>query len=545
MRSFDLRQEIESWFKGTTTTNTIPSTKRTDIILSARSPSPLNRKSDFKINEFSSADYYMDTTDSKIHSESNSTNDISKTTSNGICKAISSSIKINDISHTNRCISPNEIKTQIQSVPSTPEKNHNNNIQRIKNGCIDSMDSASLSFREINEIPKSPHLSKDFSPNGERLRSSIRFRRQERMQKQRSLRSMANRLSQPISWDIGGENTNTSNENETIERIPNYFNSSKMPFSYSNDVMPEERRKSKPYGEKGFIIQMNDGALTLNDVKDLNNCYSDDFDSSCDTSLNYIDPDSIHTTIELDAIPIIIPNNLLKSPIKTISFDTTLRRIDEPIKYSLDGVRENLNKCKSKLDALEIVETKIGKKKSIKPKSKVPKVSLNDVFAQHSDKQRQSSTVCYARLHPLSSPALNSRSIISKKSPDSPPKAITQKSLDPSMKSNGNKNYYKNTQSYNEKINDSLNDRHLRLPPTNGKLDERKPTKKPNISSCSRSDQSIEMVTTKPPAPNSHKKRSDGNKSSTIRNNDNSNNINGKQKKINSNLHSAPTHKRL
>lgn len=552
MRSTDLRQEIEN-FKVSTTTNTSPSIKRADVRLSSRSPSPLNKKSDFKINEFPSAEC-MDTTDSKIHSESNSTNDVSKTRSNGISKAISSSSKINcnshddnnHNSHTSRCISPNEIKTQIQTVPSTPINNHNTEgNQRIKHECIEPMDE-SLSFREINEIPKSPHLSKDFSPNGERLRSSIRFRRQERMQKQRSLRSLANKLlSQQNSWDSGGEN-NTPNENETIERIPNYFNYSKMPFSCSNDEMHEERRKSKPYGEKGFIIQLNDGALTLNDVKDLNNCYSDDFDSSCDTSLNYIDPDSLSTTTELDAMPMMIPNNL-KLPMKTISFDTTLLEIDEPIKYSLDEVRENLNKCRSKLDALEIVDTKIGMKKLIKPKSKVPKVSLNDVFV-NSDKHRQSNeskpASVFTRLHPLSSPALNSRSSIPKKSPDSPPKAIPTKRESP-LKSNGAKNYSKNTMSFVEKINDGLNDRHLRLP-QNAKLDDRKSIKKPNNNaksnnSYSRLDQSMELLTAKPPAPNSHKKRSDGNKSSTNRNNDN---LNGKQKKTN-NLHSSPTHKRL
>lgn len=556
-RSSDLRQEIDN-FKGTTTTNTSPSLKRTDVKLSSRSPSPLNKKSDFKINEFPSAERSMDTTDSKDHSDTNSTNDVSKTTSNGISKAISHSSKINcishndnnHISHTSRCISPIEIKTQTQTVPSTPIKKHSNEgDQRIENGFIGPMDE-SLSFREINEIPKSPHLSKDFSPNGERLRSSIRFRRQERMQKQRTLRSLANKLSQQNSWDSGGENS-TPNENEIIEPIPNYFNYSKMPFTYSNDVMPAERRKSKPYGEKGFIIQMNDGALTLNDVKDLNNCYSDDFDSSCDTSLNYIDPDSLNTTTdaELDVVPMTIPN-YLKSPMKTISFDTTLLEIDGPIAFSLDEVRDNLNKCKSKLDALQIVDTKIGMKKLIKPKSKVPKVSLNDVFV-NGDKQKQQSneskpSSVFGRLHPLSSPALNSRSSsIPKKSPDSPPKTITMKRESP-VKSNGAKNYCKNTMSFIEKINDGLNDRHLRLP-QNGKVDDRKSTKKPNNnsksnnSSYSRSDQSMEMLTTKPPAPNSHKKRSDGNKSSTNRNNDN---INGKQKKTN-NLHSSPTHKRL
>lgn len=434
----------------------------------------------------------------------------------------------------------------------------------------ESMETESLAFREIREIPKSPHLSKDFSPNGERLRSSIRFRRQERMQKQRSLRSLANMLSQQNSYDSGGENNTPIENNENSEQVPNYFNYPKLQFGYLNDVIATENiRKSKPYGEKGFIIQVNDGSLTLNDVKDLNNCYSDDFDSSCDTSLNYIDPESLNSSVDMEIDH--QRENRSETPVRNVWASMPIDKVDsitpeifhDPLgiqKYSLDEVRENLNKCKTKLDALEIVEmTKIPKKLSKSSKTKPSKLSLSNTLTNH-DKlsPTKSETVdskpisVFTRLHPVSSPILNSRSSNNPKkisNLDSPTKNVPSK-RDQQPKSNGStRNYSKNTMSFIEKMNDGPFDRRQH-PPQNGKTDERKTiqsNKKLNNFGKSNqnsrtgypSDQPMELLTTKPPAPILNKKRNDSNnKTPTNRN------PNDKTKKSN-NLHSSPTRKRL
>ncbi|KAL9705025.1 hypothetical protein quinque_008543 [Culex quinquefasciatus] len=62
---------------------------------------------------------------------------------------------------------------------------------------------------------------------------------------------------------------------DTLEKDPD--------LTRRDDASPRTKR----YGEKGYIIHLNNGNLTLNNVKDLEAC--SDFDSSCDTSLNYID----------------------------------------------------------------------------------------------------------------------------------------------------------------------------------------------------------------------------------------------------------------
>lgn len=518
--SIKLRYDIEN-FKDAFSLEKLdspPSAKKLDTRLSSsRSPSPMSKKSDFLLNSSVTepkALPAMDIDDSGPSSiivpmaDVSTSNGISFTSPTSNSKHTSSTFD-NNRSHSSSFSGNDKI---IDQVPSTNEN-------------------ASSEYSPfIREIPKSPHLSKDFSPNGERLRNSLRFRRQERMQKQRSLRSLANLISQQssCSWDSGNENSISSANTDDFEsdRVPNHFNFTKLPLTDVNNIKPMGK-KSKPYGEKGFIIHVNDGSLTLNDVKDLNNCYSDDFDSSCDTSLNYIDPDSLNVTIESEnslnstGTKIISPKTL-----KNSSFEVVLPEHDESldqIKYSLDEVRENLNKCKSKLDALEIVDAKIPKK-STKIKNKQAKVSLNDMMSpgkkvDHFDMivTKPPNMSVFTRLHPVSSPILNSRS--------SNPKQIG----DQSTKKTGNKrnetlngtakmqpkNYSKNTLAFIEKISDGLNDRHLK------QQQEKKNGNKKHVATVQ------EPLVRKPPAPTSPKKLP----------------ANAKQKKPTA--HSSPTRKRL
>ncbi|XP_030378072.1 LIM domain kinase 1 isoform X2 [Scaptodrosophila lebanonensis] len=101
------------------------------------------------------------------------------------------------------------------------------------------------------DIPKSPHLGKDFSPTGERLRDSMRARRRQRF--------------------LGAQQQRRGLTPETTS---------------TERALKHALKKCRPFGEKGFLVDLKPGAeLQLQDVRDLNN-YSD-FDSSCDTSLNY------------------------------------------------------------------------------------------------------------------------------------------------------------------------------------------------------------------------------------------------------------------
>lgn len=170
-------------------------------------------------------------------------------------------------------------------------------------------------FRSPNNIPRSPHLSKDFSPTGERIRSSIRARRQQRLLKnqEKSLESGKEEthflvmrdintnevLSEPTSLTEVDKNSGTASVLKSVSKVLAGEQSHKNDVTESCNNLCNEKsqtyvKKSKPYGEKGYIINYRNGDLNVNNVKNLD-VYSD-LDSSCDTSLNYIDstiPDNV------------------------------------------------------------------------------------------------------------------------------------------------------------------------------------------------------------------------------------------------------------
>ncbi|XP_054086831.1 LIM domain kinase 1 isoform X2 [Zeugodacus cucurbitae] len=121
------------------------------------------------------------------------------------------------------------------------------------------------------DMPKSPHLGKDFSPTGERIRDSMRARRRQRLMQAAQQRG------------VTPENKSTERVLEAVKQTLQNGARGVAPLSSCNG---SGAKKSRPYGEKGFLLDINrDGDLRLNNVKDLNYC--SDFDSSCDTSLNY------------------------------------------------------------------------------------------------------------------------------------------------------------------------------------------------------------------------------------------------------------------
>uniref|UniRef100_A0A182Q8M8 LIM domain kinase 1 n=1 Tax=Anopheles farauti TaxID=69004 RepID=A0A182Q8M8_9DIPT len=183
---------------------------------------------------------------------------------------------------------------------------------------------------DFNDIPKSPHLSKDFSANGDRIRDSIRAKRRQRMMlsrenQRKSLDSslLVGRLggcadllrqtepngagddgsaSEPISLLMTSDMIANDGALQGAERpstdqvLASVKESLERNKSLLQETPPRARQfvigggevsqpKIKHYGEKGFVIQLQNGHLTLNNVRDLENC--SDFDSSCDTSLNY------------------------------------------------------------------------------------------------------------------------------------------------------------------------------------------------------------------------------------------------------------------
>ncbi|XP_017484038.1 PREDICTED: LIM domain kinase 1-like, partial [Rhagoletis zephyria] len=144
-----------------------------------------------------------------------------------------------------------------------------------------------------SDMPKSPHLGKDFSPTGERIRDSMRARRRQRLMQAAQQRGLT------------PENKSTDRVLEAVKQTLQNGARAGTPLSSCNGS-GAVAKKSRPYGEKGFLLDINrDGDLRLNNVKDLNYC--SDFDSSCDTSLNYhevnANEDMKATDCEMPAAP--------------------------------------------------------------------------------------------------------------------------------------------------------------------------------------------------------------------------------------------------
>lgn len=156
------------------------------------------------------------------------------------------------------------------------------------------------------DIPKSPHLGKDFSPSGERLRDSMRARR-----RQRFLGAQEQRR-------------NLTPETESKER-----------------ALKQALRKCRPFGERGYLVDLRPGGeLQLQDVRDLNT-YSD-VDSSCDTSLNYHEINNPPTGLD---IPPEEPKLEMEPPPPS--------KEEPQHRQQIEDMRTRLNQCRSKFEHLE------------------------------------------------------------------------------------------------------------------------------------------------------------------------------------------------
>lgn len=274
----------------------------------------------------------------------------------------------------------------------------------------------------LMDIPKSPHLSKDFSPNGDRIRDSVRARRQQRMQQNReSLR----KLSDCRKRDE--DSSKAANDSVSLSDIKiGNGEAGDKEKSRKDGTCDDQKKKIRPYGEKGFIINVNEGLLTLNNVKDLENC--SDFDSSCDTSLNYIElnaPVDIGSSAlndkklieSLKKVPQSIENPIKSSPSPNAVIEITEKTLPEAsvsvdsngvvnnksYKSVLEDLKIKLNLCKSKLETLETAgrETISSSRTSMKNYFKnTPLVHGNSPVTD--DPPRCQNGSMYSRSSPLS-----------------------------------------------------------------------------------------------------------------------------------------------
>lgn len=135
----------------------------------------------------------------------------------------------------------------------------------------------------LNEKPKSLYFSRDFSETGERLRNSFRARRHKKsIQNKKLVQENADdnillcdtSESEPLSLiEITNEaKQSLANVEHTLNKVSQKLKNDQRLNQFDNDA---------------FVIKMGDGVFSIKGVKKLENL--SDIDSSCDTSLNFIE----------------------------------------------------------------------------------------------------------------------------------------------------------------------------------------------------------------------------------------------------------------
>ncbi|XP_067636399.1 LIM domain kinase 1 isoform X2 [Eurosta solidaginis] len=196
-----------------------------------------------------------------------------------------------------------------------------------------------------SDMPKSPHLGKDFSPSGERIRDSMRARRRQRLMQ-------------------AAQQRGATPDNKCTERVLEAVKQTLQTGAPINSSIGNGgygiAKKNRPYGEKGFLLDINrDGDLHLNNVRDLNYC--SDFDSSCDTSLNYHEANAIE---DLKATEIEAPAAY------TTHRPAVLR--EEHAEDEVQSVKDEVGKQEANKDALKVSDAEMDVAPAVENLSQSP-----------------------------------------------------------------------------------------------------------------------------------------------------------------------------
>lgn len=129
----------------------------------------------------------------------------------------------------------------------------------------------------LNITDKSPFFSRDFSETGERLNSYRTRRHKKRLQvnaEDNNILLCDTSESEPLSLiEITNEATKSLvNVEHTLNKVSKKLENDQRLSQYTKDT---------------FVIKMDDGVLSIQDIKKLESF--SDLDSSCDTSLNFIE----------------------------------------------------------------------------------------------------------------------------------------------------------------------------------------------------------------------------------------------------------------
>ncbi|XP_065370098.1 LIM domain kinase 1 isoform X2 [Calliphora vicina] len=252
-------------------------------------------------------------------------------------------------------------------------------------------------------IPKSPHLGKDFSPSGERIHNSMRARRRQRFLQAQNASSQ-------------------QNEDDRTDQVLN---------AVKDSLQQDTARTSRRKVDRGFVLDISrSGVLNINNVRDLNNL--SDFDSSCDTSLNYHEVNTMeeantndvntNTTDPKDSCLNTIQesddhvdggrnkNATLNHSTPSINItaheeeEDTQQALDslhnvkrnlaeKSYKSALDDIRTRLNLCKTKFDTIEEANRKNYNQSQNSMKSFFKVQSTDDVYKAPPDTYKMFGTL--------------------------------------------------------------------------------------------------------------------------------------------------------
>uniref|UniRef100_A0A1A9WQZ1 non-specific serine/threonine protein kinase n=1 Tax=Glossina brevipalpis TaxID=37001 RepID=A0A1A9WQZ1_9MUSC len=197
---------------------------------------------------------------------------------------------------------------EVESLPCTP-------LPTIVTEAISDAEAKCCPLNLPGDIPKSPHLGKDFSPTGERIHNSMRAKRRQRF--------------------LQAQNVSLTEVEE-------------LKLNIENNVKAN-------YMDKGFLINFSqDGNLHLSNVKNLNN-YSD-LDSSCETSLNYQEIDQVTNDDkeeEAKKLELTAENSIESITPKSDNYAAKTTFNDKSYRNALDDIRARLNLCKTRIDNID------------------------------------------------------------------------------------------------------------------------------------------------------------------------------------------------
>lgn len=145
------------------------------------------------------------------------------------------------------------------------------------------IDNASDGCEVLNLTPKSQFLRRDFSETGERLRNSFRARRHKKSI-QNKKHDQENTENNVLLCDTS-ESEPLSLIEITKEAKQSLFDVEKT-LNKVNQKLENDHRLNQ-FDNDAFVIKMGDGVFSIQEVKKLENF--SDLDSSCDTSLNFIE----------------------------------------------------------------------------------------------------------------------------------------------------------------------------------------------------------------------------------------------------------------